>query len=76
MMRVVLGMMMMGLVAACSSTADLQDAPVPLGDFRLEHNILEAPVTTEQAGITLGYLWTGTHLPLPGSPWCFLPSPH
>ncbi|MEP2890821.1 hypothetical protein [Tateyamaria sp.] len=42
MMRLCLGMMMMVLVAACSSTADLKDAPVPLGDFRLEHNIVVA----------------------------------
>lgn len=33
---------MMALVAACSSTADLDEAPVPLGDFRLEHNIVVA----------------------------------
>lgn len=42
MMRLVFGMMIMALAAACSSTADLQDAPVPLGDFRLEHNIVVA----------------------------------
>lgn len=42
MMRVVLGMMMVALVAACSSGADLNDTPVPLGDFRLEHNIVVA----------------------------------
>ena len=41
-MRLVLSMIMMALVAACSSTADLDEAPVPLGDFRLEHNIVVA----------------------------------
>ncbi len=30
-------------VAGCSSTADLDDAPVPLGDFNLVHNIAVAP---------------------------------
>lgn len=42
MMRLVLGLMMVVLVAACSSIADLNDPPVPLGDFRLEHNIVVA----------------------------------
>ncbi len=42
MMRLVLGMVMIALVTACSSSADLQDAPVPLGDFRLVHNIVIA----------------------------------
>ena len=40
MMRLVLGMVMMALVAACSNGADLDSPPVPLGDFRLEHNIV------------------------------------
>ena len=42
MMRLVLGMVMLALVSACASTADLNEAPVPLGDFRLEHNIVVA----------------------------------
>ncbi|WP_299723047.1 hypothetical protein [uncultured Tateyamaria sp.] len=42
MVRAVLGVMMMVLLAACSSSADLEDTPVPLGDFRLEHNIVVA----------------------------------
>jgi hypothetical protein len=32
-----------GLLAACGTAADLDDAPVPLGDFRLGHNIVVAP---------------------------------
>ena len=30
-------------LAACDPTADLEDAPVALGDFRLGHNIVVAP---------------------------------
>jgi hypothetical protein len=30
-------------VAACNGATDLQDLPVPLGDFRLGHNIVVAP---------------------------------
>ena len=58
MMRAVLGVVTMVLLAACSPSADLNDAPVPLGDFRLEHNIviaseaqrgpLSRPATEEQ----------------------------
>lgn len=58
MMRAVLGLMMIALVSACSSTGDLNEAPVPLGDFKLEHNIvvsskarrgpLSRPATEEQ----------------------------
>ncbi|MBD3665958.1 hypothetical protein H9Q16_18630 [Sulfitobacter sp. TSTF-M16] len=36
-------MMSFALLAACNGAADLDDAPVPLGDFRLEHNIAVAP---------------------------------
>jgi hypothetical protein len=42
MLRLVFGLMMMGLLAACAGNADLDEAPVPLGDFRLEHNIVVA----------------------------------
>ena len=42
MMRVIFGLLVMAVLAACSSTADLNDPPVPLGDFRLEHNIVVA----------------------------------
>lgn len=42
MVRVIFGVLMMALVAACSSGADLNETPVPLGDFRLEHNIVVA----------------------------------
>ena len=42
MMRAVLSVLTMVALAACSPSSDLQDAPVPLGDFRLEHNIVIA----------------------------------
>ena len=42
MVRVVFGLMMLGLLAACGGNADLDQPPVPLGDFRLEHNIVVA----------------------------------
>ncbi|MBY5934474.1 hypothetical protein KUV51_15810 [Tateyamaria omphalii] len=42
MMRWVLGLVMMAVLSACASNRDLNDAPVPLGDFRLEHNIVVA----------------------------------
>ena len=42
MVRSVLGLLMMAVLVACSPSADLEDAPVPLGDFRLEHNIVIA----------------------------------
>ena len=42
MVRVVFGLMMLALVAACGGRADLDQPPVPLGDFRLEHNIVVA----------------------------------
>ena len=58
MMRWVLGLVMMAALSACASNRDLNDAPVPLGDFRLEHNIvlagsaqrgpLSRPATEEQ----------------------------
>ncbi|MEL6620398.1 MAG: hypothetical protein AAFP16_16095 [Pseudomonadota bacterium] len=34
---------MLGLVAACSGKADLDEPPVPLGDFNLTHNVVVAP---------------------------------
>lgn len=36
-------LMMVGLAACGGGGADLGEAPVPLGDFRLEHNIVVAP---------------------------------
>lgn len=33
----------LSLLAACNGARDLQDAPVPLGDFNLVHNIAVAP---------------------------------
>lgn len=43
MKHVLTALMMVLLVGACSGSADLKDAPVPLGDFNLEHNIVVAP---------------------------------
>ncbi len=43
MLRWILGAMMMLSLAACNGAADLNDAPAPLGDFRLGHNIVVAP---------------------------------
>jgi len=58
MMRWVLGLVLVLGVSACASNRDLEEAPVPLGDFRLEHNIviaenarrgpLSRPATEEQ----------------------------
>ena len=42
MVRAVLGVLMMVILAACSASGDLDEAPVPLGDFRLVHNIVIA----------------------------------
>ncbi|MFL4469964.1 hypothetical protein ACERZ8_08835 [Tateyamaria armeniaca] len=42
MVRAGLGVLMMVVMVACSPAADLDEAPVPLGDFRLEHNIVVA----------------------------------
>lgn len=42
MMRWVLGLVMLAGLSACASNRDLNEAPVPLGDFRLEHNIVIA----------------------------------
>ncbi len=42
MLRWVSGVLLLSMVAACSGSADLQDAPVPLGDFKLGHNIVVA----------------------------------
>lgn len=35
------------LLAACGTAEDLDEAPVPLGDFRLGHNIVVAPNLTQ-----------------------------
>ncbi|MEL6886316.1 MAG: hypothetical protein AAFP87_17540 [Pseudomonadota bacterium] len=43
MLRTVLAVLMLGLVAACSGKADLDEPPVPLGDFNLTHNVVVAP---------------------------------
>ena len=43
MLRIIFGGLLMLTVAACNGAADLQDAPEPLGDFRLGHNIVVAP---------------------------------
>ncbi|WP_299368232.1 hypothetical protein [uncultured Tateyamaria sp.] len=58
MMRLCVGFAMLCVVAACSGAKDLDQPPVPLGDFRLEHNIvlaesaqrgpLSRPATEEQ----------------------------
>lgn len=42
MIRLVLGLVMLAGLAACASSRDLNEPPVPLGDFRLEHNIVIA----------------------------------
>lgn len=42
MVRAGLGVLMMVVLAACAATTDLDEPPVPLGDFRLEHNIVIA----------------------------------
>ena len=43
MLRIIFGGLLMLSVAACNGVADLQEAPAPLGDFRLGHNIVVAP---------------------------------
>ena len=43
MLRIIFGGLLMLSVAACKGAADLQDAPAPLGDFKLGHNIVVAP---------------------------------
>ena len=43
MTRLIVAMMMVLLVAACAGNADLDEPPVPLGDFSLTHNIVVAP---------------------------------
>ncbi|MEL6453000.1 MAG: hypothetical protein AAFQ19_17240 [Pseudomonadota bacterium] len=58
MLRLVMGLVMLAGLAACGGNADLDEAPVPLGDFRLVHNIviaekaqrgpLSRPATEEQ----------------------------
>ncbi len=42
-MRIVGFLMVCVMLAACASTSDLKDPPVPLGDFSLGHNIVVAP---------------------------------
>lgn len=41
-MRWMIAILMFVGLAACDSTSDLADAPVPLGDFNLHHNIVVA----------------------------------
>ncbi|MFT5796546.1 MAG: hypothetical protein ACI84R_000593 [Candidatus Azotimanducaceae bacterium] len=43
MLRWIFGGLMMVSLAACNGASDLQEAPAPLGDFRLGHNIVVAP---------------------------------
>ena len=43
MTRWMAAMLMVLLVGACAGNADLDEAPVPLGDFSLTHNIVVAP---------------------------------
>lgn len=43
MMRVVLAVMSLFMLVACNGAADLNKAAVPLGDFKLQHNIAVAP---------------------------------
>ncbi|WP_299146878.1 hypothetical protein [uncultured Tateyamaria sp.] len=47
MMRLMFGLVLLGLLGACGGVADLEEAPVPLGDFRLEHNIVVASKATK-----------------------------
>lgn len=42
MRRWVFGLLMVAGLSACAASRDLDEAPVPLGDFRLEHNIVIA----------------------------------
>lgn len=42
-MRWAFGLMMLVALAACVSGADINDPPVPLGDFNLKHNVVVAP---------------------------------
>jgi hypothetical protein len=63
MLRWIFGGLLMLSVAACNGAADLQDAPAPLGDFKLGHNIVVAskaakgplsrPATEEQLSTAL-----------------------
>lgn len=43
MLRWIFGCVMMLTVAACTGASDLEETAVPLGDFRLHHNIVVAP---------------------------------
>ena len=43
MMRVVLLVLSLFMLVACNGAADLNKAAVPLGDFKLQHNIAVAP---------------------------------
>lgn len=42
-LRAMVALMLIGGVAACNGAADLGDPAVPLGDFKLGHNIVVAP---------------------------------
>ena len=42
MVRLVFGLTLLALLTACGGKADLDQPPVPLGDFRLEHNVVVA----------------------------------
>jgi hypothetical protein len=43
MMRVISVLLSFAVLVACNGAADLDKAPVPLGDFKLQHNIAVAP---------------------------------
>ncbi|MGB5863317.1 MAG: hypothetical protein WBG95_03390 [Sulfitobacter sp.] len=42
-LRAMVALMLIGSVSACNGAADLGDPAVPLGDFKLGHNIVVAP---------------------------------
>ena len=43
MMRLFVVMLSLSFLSACNGARDLQDPPVPLGDFNLVHNVVVAP---------------------------------
>ncbi len=43
MLRWMFAVLMLGTLGACGGAGDLDEAPVPLGDFNLQHNIVVAP---------------------------------
>ena len=47
MRRLVASLALCALLAACGTAADLDEAPVPLGDFRLGHTVVVAPNLTK-----------------------------